>query len=149
MAADSIGRNASRRADCKKLPFKTSITKAHANRGFAVKLSDLAGQFGQAEVELVDTAGDLIIGELCDVHDDGTCSVEVRDMILRTNNAVAAADLGGILVGRGTTDGDVDVAASTVTAPTEGPIVVGGFTARDEGLTTPADVHFFRAQRLA
>lgn len=147
--AISIGRAAARRADRKRLKFKhhaTAITKAHANRGFAVKLSAAAGQFDDSTVTLVDTAGDLITGELCDVHDDGTCSVEVCDMIFRTDNAIVAGDLGKILVGRGTTDGDADI-DTTTTTPLEGPIVYGGFTARDEGLVTPADVHFFRAQR--
>ena len=148
MAANSIARSVARKADCRKLPYKhaTGITKGHANRGFAVKLSSLADKFGQATVDLVDTANDHIVGELCDVHDDGTCSVEVRDMILRTNNTVAAADLGGILAGRGTTDGDADV--STAAAVKEGPIVYGGFVQRDEGLATPANVNFFRAERL-
>ena len=146
MAANSIARSVARKADCRKLPYKhaTGITKAHANRGFAVKLSALSDKFGQATVEIVDTAGDHIIGELCDVHDDGTCSVEVRDMIFRTNNTVAAADLGGILAGRGTVDGDADVNATV----REGPIVYGGFVQRDEGLATPANVNFFRAERL-
>ena len=143
MAADSIGRSASRRADRQKLPFKhaTGITKAHANRGFGVKLSALADQFGMATVDLVDTAGDSLTGELLDVHDDGTCSVEVRDMILRTNNAPAAADLGDPLAGRGTVDGQTDVTTSTTLM--NAPIVYGGFSADDGGTNT----HFFRAMR--
>lgn len=144
MAANSIGRSASRRADCKQLPFKhdNTIQKSHANRGFAVTLKVGADKFGMATVGLVSTtAGDHITGELRDVHDNGTCSVEVRDMILRTDDAYAAADLHGVLAGRGTVAGDADVAASAQ----EGPIVYGGFSEADGSATA----HFFKAQRFA
>ena len=141
----SIARSVSRRADCKTLPFKagTGIVKAtHANRGFAVILHATAvGKFDMPTVVLSGTtAGQKFIGELRDVHDDGTCGVEVRDMLLRADGAYAAADNGDVL-------GTHTVAGVTATASAldDGPIVYGGFTEAVDG----ADVNFFRAMRLA
>ena len=138
----SIARSIARRADCKMLPFTAGagIVKAtHANRGFAVILdpSQAVGKFDMPQVVLSGTtAGAKILGELRDVHDDGTCSVEVRDMLLRADAAYAAADNGGVL-------GTHTVAGVTATAATldDGPIVYGGFV--EDAVT------YFRAMRLA
>ena len=137
----SIARSMSRRADCKKLPFRagTGIVKAtHANKGFAVILdtSKAVGKFDIPTVVLSGTtAGAKIYGELCDVHDDGTCGVEVRDMLFRADAAYAASDNGGVL-------GTHTVAGTTAVASTldDGPIVYGGFTEES--------INYFRAMRL-
>lgn len=137
----SIARSMSRRMDCKSLPFRTGagIVKAtHANKGFAVILdiSKAVGKFDISQVVLSGTtAGAKILGELRDVHDDGTCSVEVRDMLLRADGAYAAADNFGVL-------GTHTVAGVTATASAldDGPIVYGGFT--------EDSVNYFRAMRL-
>ena len=137
----SIARSMSRRADCKKLPFRTGsgIVKAtHANKGYAVILdvSKAVGKFDIPQVVLSGTtAGAKILGELCDVHDDGTCSVEVRDMLFRADAAYGAADNGGVL-GTHTVAGTTAVSS----ALDDGPIVYGGFT--------EDSVNYFRAARL-
>ena len=137
----SIARSMSRRADCKKLPFRTGsgIVKAtHANKGFAVILdvSKAVGKFDLSTVVLSGTtAGAKILGELCDVHDDGTCSVEVLDMLFRADAAYAMADNGGVL-GTHTVAGTTAVASGL----DDGPIVYGGFT--------EDSVNYFRAMRL-
>ena len=137
----SIARSMSRRMDCKKLPFRTGagIVKAtHANKGFAVifDVSKAVGKFGIPTVVLSGTtAGAKILGELRDVHDDGTCSVEVRDMLFRADGAYVAADNFGVL-GTHTVAGTAAVAADL----DDGPIVYGGFTEES--------VNYFKAMRL-
>ena len=136
----SIARSISRRMDCKTLPFRTGagIVKAtHANKGFAV-IIDVSVAVGKFDIPTAvlsgTTAGQKILGELRDVHDDGTCSVEVRDMLLQADGAYAAADNDKVL-------GTHTVAGVTKTTNLDdGPVVYGGFT--------EDTVDYFRAMRL-
>ena len=138
----SIARTISRRADCKTLPFKTGTgisAATHANKGYAVVLDITAvtGKFDMPTVVLPGTSGgEKIVGELRDVHANGTCSVEVRDMLLRADAAYEAADNGNVLASH-TVAGET----ATSTTITEGPVVYGGFT--------EDSVNYFRAMRYA
>ena len=121
----------------------SSITKAHANRAFAVMLDDSASGLNEGPViTLLSGENAKVRGELIDVFDDGTCTALFDGiMYFRTGATYAVANNGKAVVGT-TTPGIPGIANASNTQPGD-PLIEGHFT-KAEGAN---DIGVLRTRR--